>query len=64
MKLSKKAIKQLETAINGVLCYQGMLDRANADQRWEDAINAMKWYNERAAELEKLGIEIVKYGVK
>ena len=64
MKLSKKAIKQLETAINGVLCYQGMLDRANAEKRWEDAINAMKWFDERASELEKFGIEIVKYGVK
>jgi hypothetical protein len=64
MKLNKKMVAQLEKSITGILCYEGMVSKAVAENRIDDAFKAMKWFNERADELTALGIEVRKYKVE
>lgn len=64
MKLGKKNSENLEKIINGLLVYQSMTDKAIKEGRIDDARNAMRWFDERAEELEvKYGIAINKYEV-
>jgi hypothetical protein len=62
MKLSKKTTNTLETIINGMLVYQNMVARAMEEKRFDDADNAMKWFDQRADEMVNYGIHIHKYG--
>jgi hypothetical protein len=64
MTLGKKNSENLKKIINGLLVYQSMTDKAITEGRIDDARNAMRWFDERAGELEvKYGIAINKYKV-
>jgi len=63
MKLTKKATKSLTEDINRLMVWHGMVRDYNTENRAEDAFRAMRWYNEAADSLAKMGIVVTKYEI-